>query len=143
VVLAKGFSGGYAPLGAMLATATLVDPLAEELGFNYAHTANGNPIACAVGLAVLERLEQGHLVQHAEAIGAHLRGQLLDMARRVPLIGNVRGQGLLMAVDIVADRTRRTPLPGETNAPSSIRRIGLDHGLMIYARRTNNGRFGD
>jgi adenosylmethionine-8-amino-7-oxononanoate aminotransferase len=143
VVLAKGLSGGYAPLGAMLAPAALVDPLAEELGFNYAHTANANPIACAVGVAVLEELEQGDLLQHAEALGAYLRGRVLDMAQRVPVIGDIRGQGLLMVVEIVAERAGRTPLPSELNAPSAIRRIGLDHGLMIYARRTSNGRFGD
>ena len=143
LVLAKGLSAGYQPLGAMLASRELVDGLAHSVGFNFAHTANANPIACAVGSAVLAELRARNLVAHARDLGQHIRARLNDAQQRLPIIGDVRGRGLLMAVEVVQDRTQKRPFPTEVNAPSAIRRIGLDHGIMIYARRTNNGRFGD
>lgn len=143
LVLAKGLSAGYQPLGAMLASQELVDSLAETRGFNFAHTANANPLACTVGSAVLAELRERDLIAHARALGQYIREQLEDVQRRVPVIGDVRGRGLLMAIEVVQDRARKQPFPPEVNALAAIRYVGLQHGLMIYARRINNGRFGD
>ncbi len=143
VVLAKGIGSGYVPLGIMLAPARLVDDLADRTGYNYGHTSNANPLAMAAGLAVLEELDEGKLIDNAAAVGDYFKAELWKLAKRHPVIGDVRGKGLLMAVEIVTDPRTKVPFSAEINAPAAVRRHGLDHGLMIYARRTNAGKYGD
>ncbi len=143
VILAKGIGAGYAPLGIMMAPAKLVDPLAASTGFNYGHTANANPIACAVGIAAIEEMEARNLIANALDVGDYLKSRLQSLMPGCPIIGDVRGKGLLIAAEIVADRDSRESLPAEAKAPDTIRRMALDHGLSLYARRTNNGLFGD
>lgn len=143
VVLAKGLGAGYAPLAAMVAPAAMVDRLAALTGFNYSHTYNANPISCAVGNAILDIMEADGLMANAAAMGARLRSGLEALAADCPLIGDVRGLGLLMAVEMVGDQGRRTPLPAAARAPDRVRIIGLRHGLIIYSRRTSGGRYGD
>lgn len=143
VVLAKGVSAGYTPLGVMLTSAALADKVADGAGFNYAHTANANPIACAVGLAVLDEIDKPELTVNVEARSRQLREGLQQMAKRLPTIGDVRGLGLLMAVELVRDQSSKAMFPKDIPVTSLVRRIGLENGLMIYTRRTNGGRFGE
>jgi len=143
VALAKGIGAGYTPLGAMLAPARLVDELAGLTGFNYGHTYNANPVSCAAGCAVLSELEERDLVTAARTMGDHLRRRLLEIQERSAIIGDVRGRGLLMAIEIVADREAKTPFPADIVTPDLIRIAGLKRGLIIYSRRTSGGRFGD
>ncbi len=143
VILAKGIGAGYAPLGIMMAPAKLVDPLAASTGFNYGHTANANPIACAVGLAAIEEMDERDLIANALDVGDYFKAGLRSLMASCPIIGDVRGKGLLIAAEIVADQETKASLPAEARAPDTIRRIALDHGLSLYARRTNNGMFGD
>lgn len=143
VVLAKGIGAGYTPLGVMLASSDIVDALATTTGFNFGHTAAANPIACAVGLAAIEELESRNLIHNAAETGAYFRAGLERLAKSSAVVGDVRGKGLLLAVEIVSDKTSKSPFGGSVKAPDAIRRHGFDHGLTIYARRTNNGRFGD
>lgn len=143
VVLAKGLGAGYAPLGAMLAPAAMVDALAERTGFNFSHTYNANPISCAVGLAVLDEYERLGVIEGVAARGARLRAGLERLATRHACIGDIRGAGLLMAVELVADRATRRPFPGHVLPTELIRQCGLQHELVIYSRRTAGGRHGD
>lgn len=143
VVLAKGIGAGYAPLGLMLAPASLVDPLAAATGFNYGHTANANPIACAVGIAALEELDTRNVLANVLDVGGHFRNRLEGIAENSPVVGDVRGMGLLLGIEIVADKTSKQSFDRSVRPPDILRRIGLDHGLSLYARRTNEGRFGD
>ena len=101
VVMAKGLGSGYAPLGATLFPAALVDQLAELTGFNYSHTYNANPITCATGMAVLDEYERLSLVENAASMGDYLKEVIRDLAEEFPVIGDVRGQGLLL--DIVTE----------------------------------------
>lgn len=143
VVLAKGLGSGYAPLAAMLAPAAMVDELAGTTGFNFSHTYNANPIACATGLAVLDEYDRGNLIDAAAALGSSLKKQLTDLAERHPTIGDIRGSGLLMAIELVMDRKTKTPFPAAFPPTEHIRICGLKHGLVIYSRRTADGRYGD
>lgn len=143
VVLAKGLGAGYAPLAAMLAPAAMVDRLAALTGFNFSHTYNANPISCAVGLAVLDEYARDGLIEAAAERGAQLREGLEAMAARRPCIGDVRGAGLLLAVEMVRDRAARQPFPPDFLPTERVRVCGLRHGLIIYSRRTANGRHGD
>ena len=143
VVTAKGLGAGYTPMGAVLAPAKMVDQLAELTGFNLSHTYGANPISCAGACAVLDETMERDLFGNAVRIGAYLRERLEDLKRRSPVIGDVRGKGLLMAVEYVRNRATKEPFSAEIFASDRIRQIGLRHGAMLYSRRQNQGRYGE
>jgi adenosylmethionine-8-amino-7-oxononanoate aminotransferase len=113
--LAKGLSGGYAPLAALL----IRQPIARAFwgspdanpGFVEGHTFEGNPIACAAGIAVLQEILDRDLLANARARGAQLRAGLENLARQHQVIGDIRGRGLFLAVEFVQDRASRQRLP--------------------------------
>ncbi|MDP6872704.1 MAG: aminotransferase class III-fold pyridoxal phosphate-dependent enzyme [Alphaproteobacteria bacterium] len=142
-VLAKGLSAGYAPLGAVLAPAEMVDWLSERLGFGYTHTYSAHPVSAAAALAVLDRFEREDLAGRAERVGAYLHGKLEGLAGRSSIIGDVRGKGLLIGIELVADKATKATISSNPGPTDAVRRRGLEHGLLVYARRTAGGRFGD
>ena len=143
VALSKGFAAGYAPLGAMVADRRLVEPVLDKGGFIHGYTYAGNPLACAAGLAVLEEIESQDLMGNATRMGALLKAGLATLMARFSCIGDVRGRGLLLAFELVADRTTMQPLPAELNAHSRLVEIAYRRGLIIYSRRTRGGLEGD
>jgi len=142
IVMAKGLGAGYSPLGAVLAPASVVDELAGLGGFESSYSYNANPISCAVGLAVLDEFDRLGLVHRAVHVGALLRKSLEEMRDRSPIVGDVRGLGMLLAVELVGDKDSRTPLPAEALPTERIRLHGLRNGVMLYSRETSRGRFG-
>ena len=143
VALSKGFGAGYAPLGAMVAPERLVAPVLAAGGFAHGFTYAGNPLACAAGLAVLEEIEAEGLMENAATIGAQLKGRLQRLMERYPFIGDVRGKGLLLAFELVADRATMAPLPAALDAHARIVDIAYQEGLIVYSRRSRGGRAGD
>lgn len=143
VVMAKGAGAGYFPLGVVLAPRDRVAEVAGAGGFMHGHTAFGNPLACAVGLAVLDETLDGGLIANAALQGARLRARLDALAETSPIVGDVRGMGLLMALELVADKQRQTPFPAAAMAGATLARVALEQGLILYQRRTNAGRDGD
>lgn len=143
VALSKGFAAGYAPLGAMVADRRLVEPVLDSGGFIHGHTYAGNPLACAAGLAVLEEIESRDLMGNATRMGGLLKSGLAGLMARFPFIGDVRGLGLLLAFETVADRQTMQPLPPGLNAHSRLVEIAYERGLIIYSRRTRGGLEGD
>lgn len=143
VVLAKGLGAGYAPLGAMLAPAAMVDSLADASGFNLSHTYGANPVACAAGVAVLAETMERDLIGNAERTGAYLKARLEELRERSPIVGDVRGRGLLCAVELVADKATRRIFPAEVYVTNRLRLVGLRHGLILYARRQSGGKYGE
>ncbi len=142
IVKAKGLGAGYSPLGAMLAPASMVDKLAELLGFDFSYSYNANPISCAAGLAVLDELERLNLVERARKVGASLRAGLQEIMARSPILGDVRGLGMLLAVEMVVDKETKESLPGDLQPTERIRIHGLKNGVMLYSRPTAGSRFG-
>jgi adenosylmethionine-8-amino-7-oxononanoate aminotransferase len=143
VALSKGFAAGYSPLGAMVAHERLVEPVLSKGGFIHGFTYAGNPLACAAGLAVLDEIERHDLVANAKALGERLKIELTGLQDRFPFIGDVRGKGLLLAFELVADRETMTPLPKELDAHVHLVEEAYSRGLIIYSRRTRGGRKGD
>jgi adenosylmethionine-8-amino-7-oxononanoate aminotransferase len=142
-VVSKGFAAGYAPLGAMIAHERLVEPVLDAGGFIHGFTYAGNPLACAAGLAVIEEIERTGMIANAARIGAVLKARLESLAAEFPLIGDVRGMGLLLAFELVADRATMRPLPRALGAYNRLVDIAYDNGLIIYSRRTRGGYEGD
>lgn len=143
VALSKGFAAGYVPLGAMVASRRVVEPVLDTGGFIHGYTYAGNPLACAAGLAVLDELQREDLITNAERMGAVLRSRLDDLRPDCRLIGDVRGKGLLMALELVADPETLEPLPRAEMAAARLTELAFERGLILYWRRTRGGREGD
>jgi len=143
LVISKGFAAGYAPLGAMMAHKDIVANVLDAGGFLHGFTYAGNPLACAAGLAVLEEIERENLCGNAAATGTLLKNELTKLMERYSIIGDVRGEGLLLAFELVDDRASMRPLPRELNAFNLLVDIAYDNGLIIYSRRTRGGYSGD
>lgn len=143
VVLAKGIGAGYVPLGAVLAPAAMVDELSELTGFNPSHTYNANPVCCAGALAVIEETLRLDLMGKAVTTGAYLRRKLEELRDRSPIVGDVRGMGMLLAIELVADKATKRMFPAERYVSDRLRLIGLENGLILYARRQSRGKYGE
>lgn len=143
VTLAKGLAAGYTPFGAVLAPNWIVETIGEHGGFVHGHTYFSNPFSCAVAEAVIDEVVGQGLVERAARMGQYLDGRLRELQQASRLVGDVRGKGLLMAIELVADKETRRQLPPTMNAPARLTNYGLAHGIALYNRRANRGKFGD
>lgn len=143
VALAKGLGAGYVPLGAMVARSDIAEAVIDAGGFQHGYTYAGNPIACAAGLAVLREIIERDLMRNAAAKGADIMERLKALQKRFPFIGDVRGKGLLIAFELVADRETMTPFPAPLNLFLRLVDLAYERGLIIYSRRTRGGTQGD
>jgi adenosylmethionine-8-amino-7-oxononanoate aminotransferase len=143
VTLAKGIAAGYTPMGGVLAPDRIVESVAGAGGFLHGHTYSTNPLSCAVGFAVVtEMLERG-LMANAEKMGALLRERLEALKAKSAILGDVRGKGLLMAIEIVMDKETKAIAPAERMAVYRIIELAAKRGLLLYSRRTANGKYGE
>jgi 4-aminobutyrate aminotransferase len=106
VVLGKALGGGVLPIAACIARTEL--NVARDYAFGH-YTHEKNPVTAAAALATLEVIEREGLVENAARVGAHALERLHDMKSRIPLIGDVRGRGLLLGIELVRDRASKTP----------------------------------
>jgi adenosylmethionine-8-amino-7-oxononanoate aminotransferase len=143
VALSKGFGAGYMPLGAMIAHEDIVEAVLDAGGFAHGFTYAGNPLACAAGLAVIDEIESQGLLLNAGTMGELLESRLRELMQEYPFIGDVRGKGLLLAFELVAERDRLTPLPAGLKAYERLVNLAYERGLIIYSRRTRDGLEGD
>lgn len=143
VALSKGMGSGYYPLGAVIAGNNLVESVLNSGGFPHGHTYAGNPMACAVGLTVLDRILDDHLVENSAEMGKRLIEGMQSLAEKHPIIGEVRGRGLLTALEFVQDRTTRVPFANEHQVSNLVTQQAFARGLIIYPRKSINGLAGD
>ena len=143
IALAKGLAAGYAPLGAMLADNRIIDSVLNAGGFQHGYTYAGNPLACAAGLAVTQEILEQDLMTQATTIGNLLKAELMSLMDDYYIVGDVRGKGLLLAFELVADRDTMQPLPAAFNAHLRLVELAYERGLIIYSRRTRGGLEGD
>ncbi len=139
ITLSKGIGSGYAPLGAMAASRKLVKPVLDMGGFQHGYTYAGNPLSCAAGLAVLGEMERLDCVGNAAAMGELLQQELRGLAQRFPFVAGVRGKGLLIGADLVADPETFAPLPKTLNANQRLLDLAYERGMIIYSRRIRGG----
>ena len=137
LVVAKGLSSGYAPLGAVIASRKVVDAIAAGSGaFLHGFTYNAHPISLAAGRAVLRRLQEKNLVEASDSSRAGTPATLFKEAlvglRGEEVVGDVRGIGLLWGVEFVADRASKSPFPVEQNFSGRVAAAALKRGLLVY-----------
>jgi adenosylmethionine-8-amino-7-oxononanoate aminotransferase len=134
ICTAKGLSGGYAPLSAMICRRGIADafwgPADDNPGFVEGHTFEGNPISCAAGIAVLQEILEHDLCGNARKQGARLRAGLESLAVKHHVIGDVRGKGLLQGVEFVHDRTTKERFGSDVAFGVRVGRRALGHGLL-------------
>ena len=125
VTLGKPIGNGH-PLAAVITTPEIAASFAN--GMEYFNTFGGNPVSCAVGLAVLDVIETEQLQQRALVVGEHLRAGLRDLQARHPIIGDVRGLGMFIGVELIRDHETLAPADAEA---SYIAERMKDHGILI------------
>ncbi|MFF0473854.1 aspartate aminotransferase family protein [Streptomyces sp. NPDC004284] len=111
IVTAKGITSGYVPLGALLVSDRLAEVLLRDHGFPMGYTYNGHPVATAVATANLDIIEREGLLARATSLGSFLHGELRAQLGDLPIVGEIRSVGMMLAVELVQDRATRTPLP--------------------------------
>lgn len=131
MVLGKALGGGIVPIAAMIARPDL-DVLGDRAIGHYTHEKN--PVSCRAALTTIEIIQQEGLVENARAVGAYALERLHEMAERHPLIGDIRGLGLLIGVELVLDRTDKTPA---IDAAEAIMYAALEKGLSIKVSMGN------
>ena len=124
VVMAKGIGNGF-PLAAVVAQKHIAAPMAEKFMF---HTYGANPTSCAAGRAVLEVIREDRVQENARVVGAALLERLQDLKQRHAAIGDVRGRGLMLAIEMVKDRKTKEPDAATTSAVFEACR---DSGLIL------------
>jgi adenosylmethionine-8-amino-7-oxononanoate aminotransferase len=137
LVTAKGLSSGYAPLGAVIASKKVVAAIATGSGaFLHGFTYNAHPISLAAGRAVLRYLQGHKLVQAAdsqiEGAIAHRLRQAVDGLPDLPVVGDVRGLGMLLGVEFVGDKTTKQPFAPEKNFAGRVSQAAAQRGLLVY-----------
>ncbi len=133
---AKGISGGYLPLGAILVRDVVAGVLRQSGDpFFSGQTYTCIPLAAAVGLAVLDRIEGDGLVAHCADVGGYLKRALQSQLGDLPVVGDVRGEGLFLGVEFVADRATKAVLPAALGFSKRVEAACLNHGLVVLGAR--------
>ncbi len=143
MTLAKGLGAGYYPVGAMLARHEITQPVMASGGFMHGHTYAGNPLACATALAVIQAIESEGIIDRVRSQGAALKQSLQALADEFSFVGDVRGRGLLLALEFVQDKATKEPFPASENVYALITRLAKAEGLLVYPRRCLDGVAGD
>ncbi|TIL46539.1 aspartate aminotransferase family protein [Mesorhizobium sp.] len=145
MTIAKGLGGGYQPIGAVLLSRSIFDAFAEGSGFfQHGHTYMCHPMACAAALAVQEVIDRDDLLANVRAMGAHLSRRLGERFGNHAHIGDIRGRGLFMGVELVEDRSTKAPFEPKRKLNAKIKREAMARGLLVYpAGGTIDGVRGD
>ncbi|MGG7516715.1 aspartate aminotransferase family protein [Allorhizobium undicola] len=132
---AKGLTSGYVPMGAVFMADHVYQVIADGAGASavgHGYTYSAHPVSAAVGLEVLRLYEEGGLLENGVRAGARLMAGLEGL-RDHPLVGDVRGRGMLAAIELVTDKTAKTPLPAEAAPARRVFDRAWENGLVIRA----------
>jgi adenosylmethionine-8-amino-7-oxononanoate aminotransferase len=145
IAVAKGLGAGYQPIGAVLVGGAIVERLRGGSGvFLHGHTYIGHPVAAAAALAVQQVIERDDLLAQVQKRGATLRRMLGDVFGGHPHVGDIRGRGLFLALELVRERARKTPFAPELKLHAAIKSEAMNRGLLVYPMGgTIDGRQGD
>ena len=145
ITIAKGLGGGYQPIGAVMAQQRIVGAMQQGSGFfQHGHTYLGHAVACAASLAVQDVIRRDGLLARVREQGAGLRARLEHALGAHPHVGDIRGRGLFMGVELVRDRASKQTFDPALSLHARIKREAMARGLMVYPMGgTIDGRQGD
>ena len=145
ITLAKGLGAGYQPIGALMVNERIIAELERGSGaFQHGHTYVGHAVACAAALAVQEIIEQEGLVERVACVGDVLAERMRDRFGNHPHVGDIRGRGLMRALELVEDRTDKRPFPAAAKLWSRVKAAAMAEGLICYpSGGTADGTNGD
>ena len=145
MTIAKGLGGGYQPIGAVLVAGRLVEPIRRGSGlFQHGHTYLGHPMAAAAALAVQQVIQRDGLLARVRERGATLSCLLQHRLGGHPNVGDIRGRGLFMGVELVADRASKAPFDPASRLHARVKARAMANGLLVYPMGgTIDGRAGD
>ena len=144
LIAAKGASSGYWPFGFVAASADVHDTVKDRGGFTHGFTYSHAPAGAAAALEVLRILEDERLVEASATKGERLRQLLESRIGAHSAVGEIRGLGLLVGIELVADRSSRAPVPRSAQLTEAVLRAARDRGLLLYSGTGNaNGVDGD
>lgn len=133
--LAKGISGGYVPLGAVLINERMASAWDANADINGAiltgYTNTGHPLACAAALASLDIVEKENLPENARIQGRYLLDKLLPFTEKFKSVGEVRGKGLMIGIDLVQDKSTRAPIGEGSDMTKEIGRVARREGALV------------
>lgn len=143
--IAKGLGAGYQPIGAMLCTSAIYQAIEEGSGFfQHGHTYLGHPVAAAAGRAVLAKLTGQGLVARSAQMGNVLQARLTARFGQHAHVGDIRGRGLFVGLEIVEDRATKAPFAPDHKLAARIKAAAFEAGLICYPMSgTRDGRQGD
>ncbi len=132
ILVGKGIASGYAPLGAVLVSARVVEAFERGSGtFQHGFTYQAHPVSTAAGNAVLDYLETHRLFDRVSPAGQNLRAALSPLQSHTN-VGDLRGLGLLLGIEFVKDKTTREPFPKEQNVAEKIRQACMEESVLTY-----------
>ena len=144
LVAAKGATSGYWPFGFVAASGEIHDRVTGGPGFVHGFTYSHAPVGAAVAREVLRILETESLVEASAAKGERLRTLLTSALGDHPAVGEIRGRGLMVGLELVADRETRTPFPRSAKVTEAVVRAARERGVLVYSGTGNaNGVDGD
>lgn len=145
LTVAKGLGGGYQPIGAVLVAGHVHEAFENGSGsFRHGHTYMGHATACAAALAVQKVIRERRLLENVRRRGADLRAALEQRLAGNPHVGDIRGRGLFLGVELVSDTATKEPFNPALNLAGRIKAQGMAHGLICYpGSGTADGRRGD
>jgi len=137
MTIAKGLTSGYVPMSGSVISEKVWDVLltgSPEMGaFAHGYTYSAHPVAAAAGLANLDIIERENLVAHADQVGNYFQQKLREAVAEHPLVGEVRGIGLVAAVELVKDKATKAPFPLDLKLGPRLAQLCMAEGLIIRA----------
>ncbi|HCT9233397.1 aspartate aminotransferase family protein [Alcaligenes sp. Marseille-Q7550] len=133
LAIAKGLGAGYQPIGAMIASDRIYQAVLDGSGFfQHGHTYMGHATACAGALAVQRAIEQDDLLANVRARGEQLRAELHAALDSHPNVGDIRGRGLFVGIELVQDKAGKQVLDPALKTHAKLKKQAFENGLMIY-----------
>lgn len=146
ITTAKGISSGYMPLAATILGEKVWRAIeAGSKHVMHSYTYGGNPLSCAAGVATLDYIEKHNLVPRVSQMGTMLKSRLDELKDELPYVADVRGLGLILGLELVANKETMEPFPSDWNVREKVEEVAFENGLLILGGVTGliDGHFGD